>query len=403
MDAVRRYSDGVTHRTPNGVKLRPTGNLTITPQADITRIILRDGINKPDEPNRFDRPNTIRRADGIWVMVYREGRHHWEDQYKADATIRFLKPDGTWTEDNTYLDGSPVVYDSRTPTPDNPETGPSEFKLLLCPNGDLLLHGWDIDYNVWNNGTFQCRSTDGGKTWGPWSQINFLNAPIASTSIMMLEDTFIYDGVLYSATRYKDADTDPNEGGYFVKTVDNGITWEYISTIIHHTFGTRGVAEYSLEYIGNNRLVCFLRDKSNCYTWIVFSDDFGATWGTPRRIDNDDLILGTESCNFYRVRTFTDSHLKGRNNWWNDPFIVNNGYRNTVQCQSINSRQPGIVLSNDRLTSMTKVQFVDNAAPEDAGYGNSYYNDYTNKYGFITYYGYADRSDIREYQYEIDW
>ena len=392
---TRAYSDGVIHAKPTGTALIPIGALTITAQASVDRTVLVNGNTKGSEPDRFDRPTCVQRDDGVWVMVYRAGTHHYLEQANDVVHIRFLKPDGTWTADDTCLDNSAVSGLPSEATPGD-ALGPSDPTIIKAPNGDLLLHTWDVDYGVSNNGTWQTRSTDGGETWGTWGKIDFVGRS-DDAHIFAAEDFFLYNGSIYLIARYFTSASNANNGGLFIKSDDNGVSWNYVSTVLAHTFEGDGCTEYSLEWLGGNRLVSILRDYSNYYTWVTFSDNFGGTWDTPTRIDNGDL-----GANLYRARTYTDSHLKGRANWQNDPLIINNGFSNSTPGTSLPYRRPGISLSADRCLNLTSVQYVDNQS-YDAGYGDLFYDHANNKYGFVVYYGDSAKSDIVQYKFEVQW
>lgn len=134
----------------------PAGNPVITVTA--SKVIV-------SGPNWYGR-TSMKVRNGITIMSYREADSHADNGFDQ-IMVMFSDDYGvSWTAPNVYLDasavtGMPSYADAGVGDPE----GAGEPWLYLMPNGDLVIHMWRSDYGVSNSGTYQIRSTDGGKSW----------------------------------------------------------------------------------------------------------------------------------------------------------------------------------------------------------------------------------------------
>jgi hypothetical protein len=324
--------------------------------------------------------------DEIVILAYREGSAH--DVNDGELHIKFSDDYGaTWSAEDTYLDGTAV-----TNFPMNPTLGAGqdagEPQLYIAPNGDLLIHMWRVDYGVSQGGTYQSRSTDGGRTWSTPALIDF--GGIASdTDTFSTDDYFVLDGVIYAGARTHDADQSPSES-MLIKSEDNGVTWEKVSTICANTEGAGGTGawEVGLEYIGDDTIIAELRmvDLTRAYQRI--STDLGATWGTLTEVTS---TIGIAA----RQRLYTRSHLKGADGWWKDSVLIMTGFVHQTPGSST-SRRNAIWISQDKGDTWSTPFYIDTTS-EDAGYGDIFWNPLTSQFVVISYKGTLAEADLKQY------
>lgn len=313
--------------------------------------------------------------------------------------IRFSQNNGTtWTAEDKYLDGSSVTNFPATPGTLSANQGAGEPWLYLAPNGDLLIHMWKADYAADNHGSWQMRSTDGGKTWSSATQITFLNLPPGDTHqdwIYSTDDDFVYNGVIYAGARILEANDSSGpsiERNVFIKSTDNGTTWEYVSDLSSFSSaGGFGTIEVGLEYLGNNKIVAVLRPQKGLTTgWITTSTDMGLTW--PALTEITTMTLGTG-----RPRIYTVSHLRGKENWWNDPRLVMNGFVTTTG----EVRRNCLWISYDQGVTWTYPLWVDVSGGQ--GYGDMFYDPDNDEFVYIsTFVNGSSRKNIKQFRAQLN-
>lgn len=207
-------------------------------------------------------------------MVYSGASKHYT--YDGSLHIRFTTDYGTtWTAEDKFTDGSSVSGFPMTPT--GSATDAQEGRLILAPNGDLLLHMWHKTAIDTTFGTYQSRSTDGGKTWSTPAAIDFTNNA-NDTLIYTTDDYFVVGSVIYLGARQWSNAAEDQGKCIFVKSTDNGVTWDYLSDITTFTLGS---SEVGLEYLGNDFIVAVLRNMTTSATYKAYSHDRGLTWSNP--------------------------------------------------------------------------------------------------------------------------
>jgi hypothetical protein len=332
-------------------------------------------------------------STGVTVLVYEESDAH-DSNDNETFHIRFSDDYGTtWTARDTDLNGNAVARFPMSPTGAEAGQGPCDPHLKLCPNGDLLLHMWRGDYGGNYDGTQQTRSTDGGITWSEPAQVAFVGLDEATNNLcFMTDDYFVYDGVVYVSVRVYNSQAGAISKAAFVKSTDNGVAWVYVSDI--SDFATHPTEECGIEYLGNNTIICILRHDGNAYTWKSVSTDMGATWSVLEDITG---LIGATA----RQRIYTDAHLKGEANWWEDTNLIMEGFALTSPGSS-HPRHNGIWYSKDSGATWTPL-FLDNIYV-DGGYGDVIYNPTLDKYVVVSYRGDSlEEADLVQYTFPINW
>lgn len=327
---------------------------------------------------------------GITVMSYRRALTHNDNDYD-EICIKFSTDYGdTWTEENTYLDGTKVVGMPSWPDSGGyaDARGPGEPWLYLMPNGDLVIHMWLSDYGVTNSGTYQIRSTDGGKTWNSPALVSFQfegSTHANNLNIFSTDDDFVYEGVVYTGAReYLNAGSfATNIRSWFLKTEDNGTTWELISLVSAFSDVTN---EYGMTYVGNNKIVAYVRELVT-YAYRTESNDFGQTWDPLVDVTG---IYGAMS----RQRVNTRAQLQLKMNYWNDPLVIVNGYVH-VNPGNSHPRRIAVWISIDHGDTLYGPFYMDEAG-YDGGYGSVIYNPVRNEYVFTVYKAPIDDTDLND-------
>lgn len=328
----------------------------------------------------------LEEVDNLWILCYRDGSKHYVND--GHLHIKFSEDYGvTWTAEDTYIDSNPVGGFPMNPPDCLAGEDAGEPWLYKAPNGNLILHMWRVDYGVTTNGTYQSISTDNGATWSTGTVVNF-SGIADDNKIFATDDHFIYNGTIYAAARIYNDVTPTDTKNIFIKSSDNGVTWEYVSDMSPFATDTQ---EVGFEYIGDNTIVAILRDLGNVKTYRTYSRDMGATWETLVDITSTFSASG-------RLRIFTRSHIRNKSNFWLDGILLAIGFELMSPGNSI-PRRNAIWISVDRGTTWTKT-YVD-AQTDDAGYGDIQYNPLTNEYIYITYFGTQDRAQIRQYNLSI--
>lgn len=351
----------------------------------------------------YGRASVVKLLGGVLVLVYREADAH-ADNGDAELCIRFSSDYGsTWTAKNTYLDGSAVSGFPMYPAGGTPSdlSGPGEPWLFLAPNGDLLLHMWNSDYNTTTSlGSWQSRSTDQGKSWSTPAVIDFQGIS-NDNRIFSTEDDFIIDNTVYIGSRIYATDLVGLASGIknaFYKSTDNGITWQYISSFTPD-FTTYPTTEAGFQYVGNNKIVAMIRDANRLKTYYTYSEDMGQTWETVTDIASTFEPVG-------RPRIKTRSQLKGARNWWLDPVLICTGFEFTSGTGVGHPRRNAVWVSVDFGQSWSAPLYLD-VDYFDGGYGDIDYNQITDEYIVLSY---VDDDDplmrdaiVRQYNFKIIW
>lgn len=195
-----------------------------------------------------------------WVMTYVASTGHTDNDLTTTIHIRFSDDEGaTWTNEDTKLGGG-AVSGGFPMLAHNPASRTLGCLLIVCPNGDLLVHQYDN-----HDGTFQWRSTDGGDTWTD-------EGLILDSRFISLDDYEIAGSDIYICVNYTDNYTEPWVNSLY-KSSDNGATWTLFST-----FDSAG-DESGLVIAPNGDWVIVERDKVNLVTYQFRSIDGGLTWG----------------------------------------------------------------------------------------------------------------------------
>lgn len=312
------------------------------------------------------------------VMVYKHALNH-ANVGTGELHIKFSDDYGaTWSDEDKYIGGASVTGFPMNPPDCLSGQDAVEPWLMVAPNGNLLLHMWRYGTVAGSNGTYQSISTDGGQSWSTATAINFTGTT-DDDYIFATDDYFVYNGVIYAGARDFAGGA---EKTIFIKSTDNGATWDYVSDIYANT------NEVGLEYSEGN-IVALLRASVPTKTYKAVSHDMGLTWTVSE--ETQVAISG-------RHRILTKTHLQQGANWWNDNKLIAWGfYRN-----SSTSRTNAVWFSVDGGLSWSPTDIVD-VAGEDGGYGDVIYNATTGKYVLLSYYGTQDVADIKQYDFTVNW
>jgi hypothetical protein len=333
---------------------------------------------------------TIKRlGDDNLVLVYRTGTSHMSAT--SALQIRFSDDNGaTWTGAGTTLSAGTVSGFPMVPSTGNINAG--DGWLYVAPSGRLILHLWRVDgAGDWPEdpkGTEQSVSTDNGATWSTPVAVDFTGISDEEHTFST-DDDFVYGGVIYAATRTYDADTPTDSYVSFIKSTDDGATWTWVSDI---TTAGSDTQEVGLEYTGNNRIVAMVRSLNNDETLQADSDDFGLTW-TLTDVSSTVQVSG-------RHRIYTRAHLKGEDNWWNDPVLVMVGFE-LMTPGSSQGRRNAVWVSRDRGATWSGPHYLD-IEVEDAGYGDIFYDADNDQWVVVTYQGTLLAASLMQYRLTID-
>jgi hypothetical protein len=342
----------------------------------------------------FGRASIKRLSDGTLVMVYYHASGHAAND--GALHIRFSITDGLdWTSEDTYTDGTAVGGFPMNPSNPSPGEDAGEPWLMVAPNGDLLLHMWRVQYGVTAHGTYQTRSTDGGRTWSTSAEIDWVE-PVGDDYIFATDDDFVLDGVIYIAARVYIGVTPDQCRTTFDKSTDNGVTWHEVSSISQYGLG-EDTQECGLEYVGSNTVVAVLRSLDDKHTYSTRSTDLGLTW--------EPLTEITATLpNSGRQRIRTRSHLMGLTNWWMDPVLIMNGFTQPTDGTS-SPRRNCVWVSLDRGLTWCPPFYVD-SADADGGYGDMFWDRTSERYAFVSYksaspIGFSGDSDLIQYKFRL--
>lgn len=328
-----------------------------------------------------------RPTDDALVMVYYRGEAHATNV--GALHIRFSSDDGaTWTAEDTKLAGGLVDgFPMNPPVTAGQDAG--EPWLYVAPNDDLLIHMWRVDYAVLHSGSYQSRSTDGGESWSTPAAITF-SGITDQANTFSTDDDFVFDQTIYAGVRTytSAAETDANMS--LVKSIDNGISWEFVSVIT--TTAEAACIEVGLIYTGHDTILAMIRDLAHTASYQRVSTDMGLTWGTLTNVTSTVGIAG-------RQRLHTRMQLMGFPGWWKDPVIIMNGFVHQVPGDS-QTRRNAVWISPDRGTTWDGPHYV-SASIEDAGYGDMFYDEANGRYVYVTYQGTLLAASLNQYNLTI--
>jgi hypothetical protein len=321
------------------------------------------------------RPSCVTLSDGTVAMVYVDGDVHAATV--GGVHIRFSDDYGaTWTDKDKTLGDDAVSF---------PTTIGEPF-LFAAPNGNLICAGADV-WSVAARGTYQSISTDGGATWSEPAAMAITGIDGDTDFLALIDDSFIYDGVIYLSGRISTDQAEANVKSVLVKSIDNGVNWTWVSDIT----AAGQSHEVGIEYLGSNRIIALIRDNGNSQTYRCFSNDMGATWTTPEDINY--MVRKTG-----KHRIFTLAHLKGEANWWEDTHLLTGCFEFTASSTRTNC----LLFSSDSGQTWSPPRWVDSAY-EDAGYGHIFWNPTTEQVVFMNYAGTAAAAALKQYNVTVDW
>ena len=379
----------------------PVGSPSVT--------IMSTKIVAPDEPDIVDgwkgRPVMKELPGGIWICIYAQSEAHHKLVYSRLHVIFSDDYGETWTAENTYLDGSPVqgapLYPPTCPPGVNTR-GPGDGWIIVCPNGDLLCGMWDSDYVNLNYGSYQSRSTDGGRSWSTPEFITWGGVTNNLACYNTCDDVVIGDTIYQGIREQKFINQSQNAGirNGIAKSTDNGQTWNIISYTTDWDLTPSN--EIGFEYVGGTNMVANSRGTTSTAnggpykeTFLSFSNDMGETWSAPIKPAN----LQVNG----RCRMKTRSHVKNKDRWWEDPVVFLHGFKQ--QNVPISSqRQAGIWVSKDR--GQTWSTFLPlYQTTYDGGYGDFLYNPIKDEYVTMQYMAYVSLYDgeVRQINWKLNW
>ncbi len=301
---------------------------------------------------RYNQATTKVLPSGIVMLCYNSLLLSASGLNGNQMHIRFSADYGaTWSTEDKWTDGTAITYLLSGVTTNWPATLPTltgnqglaEPWIIRCPNGDLLILTWRSDYAGADNGTYQIRSTNGGRTWGEWAQVTVASLPggDSQNETFITDDDFVImsgsgKGTIYTGARVMQTTSANNntigaQRNILLTSTDNGVTWTYKSDITSYTScNGLGTLEVGLEYVGNNTIIAMLRPCSGSVTlagWTARSTDMGATWAAATEVTSTALSTA-------RPRVKTRSHLVAggnvvndlSNSWSSDPVLIMCGF-----------------------------------------------------------------------------
>lgn len=334
---------------------------------------------------------TTRRDDEVLAMVYRRGTSHMSAT--SNINIRFSADNGaTWTSENTAIGGGAVSGFPMVPSTGNINAG--EGMIITAPSGRLIMIIWRVDGSGdWPEdckGNEISYSTDGGTTWS--APAGFTIDGVADNEhTFMTDDWFVFDDVIYTASRTYNGDNPSNSYTSLIKSEDDGDTWEKVSDITAVGSDTQ---EVGLEYVGNDCIVALVGSLNNDETIQGISTDMGATWTTSD-------VTGTPVAVTRRHKLYTPAHLRGEANWWEDTTLVASGFEN-ISPGSGSPRRNMVLFGQwdpDEQSVTWHSRWYIHTSADDGGYGDIFYAGSPTHYSSVNYRGTLGAASI--YQYDL--
>lgn len=175
-----------------------------------------------------------------------------------------------------------------------------------------------------------------GLTWidRPKARVNLPTRAVereASVAGMEIDRSILLepDGSLL-ATMYGVCEGDVRFRCLLVRSVDDGATWDYVSTIAYDpTVGTEGFGEPVMARVKDGSLLVLMRTGGFEPIYQTRSTDDGRTWSAPQRLDvrsvDPDLCLmrnGVLACSFGRPTVQLMFSLDGSGDEWTAPHTI---------------------------------------------------------------------------------
>jgi len=354
------------------------------PIVDLSRKVIRSA---PDR--HFGRAALEELPAATWLLAYREADHHAKNRDGRLHLMVSTDHGKTWSGEDHHADGNPIQRFPAWPPGAGPgePTGPGEPWLYQAPDGTLILHCWKVQYSdrSKNGGTWQITSSDGGKTWSEWSQVDFQGIE-QDNDVFATDDHFVHEGTIYAGARQYAKGKWKN---MLIVSEDNGRTWRKLSDITTYQHNT---SEVGLELIRNERVVAVLNTKRRTAVYRTFSDDLGETWDTPEPIQEQTKIWD-------RCRIFSRNRLLGNAGSAGDTVLLGFGDQALVPGKSM-PRRNVLWLSHDSGESWSGPIGLDKRT-EDAGYGDVLYDPTNGTYCFYSYHGSMEEASLVEYRFKL--
>lgn len=211
-------------------------------------------------------------AGDKWIAIYRAATAHSVDG-AGKFHIRFSEDEGAnWTAEDTFTDSDAVTGAPFAAHAPNTDVG--DAIVFVAPNGDLLVHAAERGSTAC--GTYQFRSTNGGKTWTDEGAINNDSYLVGGQDYTIVGSD-IYAVFMETVSTNGVAPWLP----VTYKSSDSGATWVELGTIEPSTtYGN----EAGIIHTGGTRLLAVMRDYQVLTTYQYVSDDLGQTWSARQAI-----------------------------------------------------------------------------------------------------------------------
>lgn len=339
----------------------------------------------------YGRPSIRRRSDGVQVMVYYRAISHFENA--GALHISFKDGANPWTAEDTGLDGNLVAGWPLNPPTAGAGEDAGEPWLYDAPNGELILHSWQVDYGVTANGTHQWRlDFDGVPTYE--GQVDF-GGIADSAKVFATDDHFTVNGVIWAGARVYDDAVPTNVKSILIKNATpNGAvgSWEHVIDLSSFTTDTH---ECGIEFLGNGRFVVMLRDQG-----AVGSYQRLGTIAADDSVALDALLDVTATVGIAsRQRIYTFMHLRGEPGWWRDNQGIMCGFVHQTSGSS-HPRRPCVWIFR-AINGGESIQwfgpFYVDASTEDAGYGDLFWDDPNDRPAFVAYHGALLAADLKQW------
>jgi len=390
-----------------GIHLGLNAQTTAKSKRELQLSITETRTLRSAEGRYFGRASLQILKNGTWVMTYINSDHHWRS-YDGQIEVMFSEDEGrTWTEPNTYTNGKPVKGLPGAPSPKESVRDPIESYIYLAPNGDLLISAMDRDMATRTSygADFFARSTDNGKTWGPWIQTsqNGVPYPFFKHYNDMTQQCFVKDGIMYASSRATDmrAAAGNNNVPALFKSADNGKSWTFVNFIgkveeANDDLYRSADSESGITLVGPNEIVAVLRHGMwPAPTHTTRSYDMGKTW-----TEAEDVSAKTDIWKRARIYTLKQlRHLSGAEDipdWWDDDVLIGTGLLQVTE----ETRNVCLWYSLDKGNTWSSPFRLDQVT-QDAGYGDLRMRK-NGELVVVSYYGEWDEADIKQYVVSLE-